>query len=64
MGSKMDEAKGRMKEAAGAATDDRDLQREGRMDQAGAAVKDKAERAKDAVGDAVDAAKEKFNGNR
>jgi len=52
MGEKMDEAKGRMKEAAGDLTDDKDLEREGKMDQAGASVKR-------TVGDAVDKVKEK-----
>lgn len=52
MSDKMDEAKGRAKEAAGALTDDDDLKREGKMDQAGATVKEK-------VGDAVDAVKDK-----
>jgi uncharacterized protein YjbJ (UPF0337 family) len=52
MSDKMDEAKGRAKEAAGALTDDDELKREGKMDQAGATVKEK-------VGDAVDAVKDK-----
>ena len=54
MGDKMDEAKGRVKEAAGDLTDDKDLKREGQMDQAGATVKEK-------VNDAVDTVKEKAN---
>ena len=37
--SNMDEAKGRIKEAAGDLTDDDDLKREGKLDQAGANVK-------------------------
>lgn len=61
MGSSMDEAKGRVKEAAGDLTDDRDLQAEGKADQAGAKVKELAEDAKDKVGDAVDAVKDKLN---
>jgi uncharacterized protein YjbJ (UPF0337 family) len=52
MGNKGEDLKGRAKEAAGAATDDDDLKREGKMDQASASVKDK-------VGDAVDKVKEK-----
>jgi uncharacterized protein YjbJ (UPF0337 family) len=52
MGSKGEELKGRAKEAVGAATDDDDLKREGKMDQASASVKDK-------VGGAVDKVKEK-----
>jgi uncharacterized protein YjbJ (UPF0337 family) len=51
MGEKTDEAKGRMKEAAGDLTDDEKLKREGKMDRAGATVKRK-------VDEAVDKAKE------
>jgi len=54
MGDKTDEAKGRVKEAAGDLTDDKDLKREGQMDQAGASMKRKAN-------DAVDKVKEKAN---
>ena len=50
----IDEAKGRVKEAAGDLTDNDDLKREGKMDQAGATVKEKA-------GNAVDAVKDKAN---
>jgi uncharacterized protein YjbJ (UPF0337 family) len=60
MGSKMDDAKGRVKEAAGVISGDERLEREGKLDQAGGAVKDVAERATDAVGDAVDAVKDKL----
>ena len=42
----------------GTLTGDKDLEREGKVDRAGAAVKDKAEDAKDKVGDAVDAVKD------
>ena len=52
MGEKTDEMKGRVKEAAGDLTDDERLQREGKMDQAGAKVKQK-------TGEVVDKAKEK-----
>jgi uncharacterized protein YjbJ (UPF0337 family) len=52
MGEKIDDAKGKAKEAVGDVTDDQDLKREGKMDQAGAAVKEK-------VGDAVDTVKDK-----
>jgi uncharacterized protein YjbJ (UPF0337 family) len=54
MGDKMDEAKGRTKEALGDLTDDEKLKREGKLDQAGATVKKK-------TGDAVDTAKDKMN---
>ena len=53
MGSKMDEAKGRAKEAIGALTDDDELKREGKADRAGAKVKEKAEKAVDSVRDSV-----------
>ena len=47
----MDELKGRAKEAVGDLTDDKDLQREGKVDQATADVKDK-------VGDVADKVKD------
>ena len=47
--AKCDEAKGRAKEAAGALTGDDELEREGKMDRAGATVKKKTgEAVKDA----------------
>ena len=49
-----DEAKGRIKEAAGDLTDDEDLQREGKADQMAGKVKDK-------VDDVADAVKDKFD---
>ena len=60
MGEKLEEAKGRVKEAAGDLTDDKDLQREGKLDQAGATVKDKAGNAADKISGAVDTAKDKL----
>lgn len=54
MGDRTDEAKGRLKEAAGDLTDDEDLKREGKLDRAGATVKRKTE-------ETVDKAKEKVN---
>ena len=51
MGEKADEAKGRAKEAVGDLTDDDRLKREGKMDQAGAEVKEK-------TSDAIDKGKE------
>ncbi len=41
----VDEAKGRVKEAAGAVTDDKDLKREGKTDQAKSSVKDAVDKA-------------------
>jgi uncharacterized protein YjbJ (UPF0337 family) len=46
-----DEAKGRIKEAAGDLTDDQDLKNEGKADKAGGKIKD-----------AVDAVKDKLTG--
>ena len=51
MPENMDDAKGRVKEAAGDLTDDKDLKREGKVDKA-------AGKAKDAVGDAADKVKD------
>jgi uncharacterized protein YjbJ (UPF0337 family) len=48
-----DDAKGRVKEAAGDLTGDKDLQREGKVDQAGGKLKDGIERATDKVKDAM-----------
>jgi uncharacterized protein YjbJ (UPF0337 family) len=50
----LDDAKGRVKEAAGDLTDDDSLQREGKVDQAAGTVKD-------AVGDVADKAKDVVN---
>jgi uncharacterized protein YjbJ (UPF0337 family) len=60
--SNFDEAKGRIKEAAGDLTDDDDLKRDGKLDQAGANVKQGAEKAADKAGDAVDKVKDKLTG--
>ena len=57
--SKGEEMKGRAKEAAGAATDDEDLKREGKVDQASAAAKEKAGEAVDKIRDTVDKAADK-----
>jgi len=51
----LDDAKGRMKEAAGSLTDDDSLKNEGKVDRASGTVKDKvgdvADKAKDVVKD-------------
>jgi uncharacterized protein YjbJ (UPF0337 family) len=57
MAGEMDKLKGRAKEAAGAATDDDELRREGRIDQA-------AGRTKDAAEEGIDRAKQALKGNR
>ena len=61
MGSKADDAKGRVKEAAGDLTNKDDLKREGKKDQAGSKVKEFAEDAKEKVEDAVDTVKDKMS---
>jgi uncharacterized protein YjbJ (UPF0337 family) len=58
--SNIDETKGRIKQAAGDLTDNDDLKREGKADQAGANVKQAADKAADKVGDAVDKVKDKL----
>jgi uncharacterized protein YjbJ (UPF0337 family) len=57
--SKMDETKGRIKQAAGDLTDNDSLKREGKADQAGANVKKAADKVADKVGEVVDKVKEK-----
>jgi uncharacterized protein YjbJ (UPF0337 family) len=51
-----DKAKGRIKRAAGDLTGDRDLQREGKVDQTAGTVKEK-------VGDAADQVKDALRGD-
>ncbi len=53
MAGKMDQAKGRVKEAAGALTDDDQLKREGKVDQTAGKVKEGAEKVVNKVKDAV-----------
>ncbi|MGX6447366.1 CsbD family protein [Patulibacter sp. S7RM1-6] len=55
MSENTDKLKGQAKEAAGAATDDDSLRREGRADQNAGKLKDK-------IGDAVDSVKDKLTG--
>jgi uncharacterized protein YjbJ (UPF0337 family) len=50
---KLDDAKGRVKQAAGDLTDDDSLKNEGRVDRASGSVKDKVGDAADAVKDAI-----------
>lgn len=60
----IDKAKGRLKEAAGALTDDDELRNEGKLDQAVGKVKDAAGAVKDKVEKAVDKARDAVTGNR
>lgn len=57
--SNMDNLKGRVKEAAGDLTDNDDLKREGKADQATGRVKEGIDKAADKARDAVDAVKDK-----
>ncbi|MDQ3572422.1 MAG: CsbD family protein [Actinomycetota bacterium] len=56
-----DDAKGRVKEAAGNLTGDDDLEREGKVDQAAGTVKDVADSAKDKAEDAIDGVRDRVN---
>jgi uncharacterized protein YjbJ (UPF0337 family) len=56
-----DNAKGKVKEAAGDLTDDKDLKREGKADQAAGNVKDKIGNLKETAEDAVDKVKDKLH---
>jgi uncharacterized protein YjbJ (UPF0337 family) len=56
-GGKLDDAKGRVKQAAGDLTDDDSLKNEGRVDRATGSIKDK-------VGDAGDKIKDVVNPDR
>lgn len=47
--AKTDEAKGRVKEAAGALADDKGLKNEGKVDQVAGKLKDKVDEASDAA---------------
>jgi uncharacterized protein YjbJ (UPF0337 family) len=55
MSGDADKAKGRIKEAAGSLTGDKDLKNEGKVDQASGDIKDK-------VTGAIDSVKEKLTG--
>ena len=56
-----DDAKGRVKEAAGDLTGDSDLKEEGKTDQATGKVKDAVDTAKDKVDDAIDSVRDRIN---
>ncbi len=53
MSGNTDDMKGRAKEAAGDLTDDKDLKREGKVDRASGAIKDKVDDVTDAAKDAI-----------
>lgn len=56
-----DDLKGRAKEAAGALTNNDDLEKEGKADRAGAKVKDMIDKAEEKAKDLVDDVKEKLH---
>lgn len=58
MSGTSDDLKGRAKEAVGDLTDDKDLQREGKIDQAVGAAKEKVSDAKDWVESKIDSMKD------
>ena len=59
MGEKTDQAKGRVKEAAGVLVGDKDLESEGQADRRAGEAKEKLEHAKDKIEEVIDDAKEK-----
>jgi uncharacterized protein YjbJ (UPF0337 family) len=59
MGEKTDQAKGRVKEAAGSLTGDKDLEAEGKADRRAGEAKEKLGHAKDKIADVVDKVDEK-----
>jgi len=61
MGEKTDQAKGRVKQAAGDLTDDEQLKREGKVDELSGKVKGAFEDLKDKAEDAVDNVRDKID---
>ncbi|MEQ1701087.1 MAG: CsbD family protein [Ilumatobacteraceae bacterium] len=64
MAKNFDEAAGRVKQAAADLTDDRDLERDGKRQEAAGKVKEAAGKAKDAFDRAVDKVKDAANNDR
>jgi uncharacterized protein YjbJ (UPF0337 family) len=62
--SDMDQAKGRIKQAAGDLTGDEDLRREGKVDEMAGKAKDGLDKAADKLRDAVDGAKDRADRSR
>ncbi|BAN00946.1 CsbD family protein [Ilumatobacter coccineus] len=59
MSGEADQAKGRIKQAAGDLTGNDDLEREGEADETAGKLKDKVDDVKDKVNDGIDKLKEK-----
>jgi uncharacterized protein YjbJ (UPF0337 family) len=64
MGENLDQAKGRVKQAAGDLTDDDRLKREGKADELGGTVKGIVEDIKDKAEDVLDDVKDKIAKHR
>ncbi len=64
MDKDLDQAKGRLKQAAGDLTGNDRLRREGKADETGGKIKEGASRAADKVGDAVDGIKDRARRDR
>ena len=60
MSGEFDQAKGRVKQAAGDLTDDDELRREGKTDEASGKVKETLDDAKDKLEDTVDKVRDKL----
>ena len=58
--SDFDQMKGRAKQAVGDLTDDDDLRREGKVDEASGKAKEKVRDASDKIEETIDRAKDKF----
>ena len=61
MDNDLDQAKGRIKQAAGDLTDNDDLKREGKVDEKTGKVKEFMDDVKDKADDLVDKARDRFN---
>jgi uncharacterized protein YjbJ (UPF0337 family) len=61
MSGEMDQATGRIKQAAGDLTDDEDLKRDGEKDEAAGKVKETVGKAKDKLDDAIDDVRSKVD---
>jgi uncharacterized protein YjbJ (UPF0337 family) len=60
MSGTADKIGGKLKQAAGDLTDDKDLKRDGKIEEASGKVKDGLDRTKDKAADAVDSIKDKL----
>ena len=61
MGENLDKAKGRVKQAAGDLTDDKDLKAEGKADEMSGKVKGAVDTLRDKAEDAIDKVKDKID---